>query len=47
MIIDEAEKNDFDTVIIGRTGSDKAFYFGNVARYVSERIAERAVWVAG
>jgi nucleotide-binding universal stress UspA family protein len=47
MIIDEAEKNDFDTVIIGRTGSDKAFYFGNVARYVSERIAERAVWLAG
>jgi len=47
MIIEEAEKNDHDTVIIGRTGSDKAFYFGNVARYVSERLSDRALWVVG
>jgi len=47
MIIEEAEQNEFDTVIIGRTGSDKAFYFGNVARYVSERLTGRALWIIG
>ncbi len=47
MIIEEADQNNHDTVIIGRTGSNKAFYFGNVARYVSERLTEHALWVIG
>lgn len=47
MIVAEAENNAFDTLVIGRTGGDEAFYFGHLARYVSERLEERALWIVG
>jgi nucleotide-binding universal stress UspA family protein len=43
----EAAQNPYDTVVLGRSGSDKIFYFGNVARYVSERLEELALWMIG
>jgi nucleotide-binding universal stress UspA family protein len=45
MIIAETEQHQYDTVVLGRSGSDKIFYFGNVARYVSERLEALALWM--
>jgi nucleotide-binding universal stress UspA family protein len=43
----ETEGNPYDTVVLGRAGSEQIFYFGNVARYVSERLDELALWMIG
>jgi nucleotide-binding universal stress UspA family protein len=47
MIIAEVEKDNYDTVVLGRSGSDNTSYFGNVARYVSERLEELSLWIVG
>ncbi len=47
MIIEEAENNNYETVVLGRRGSNKAYYFGSVSRYVSERLLDRAIWIIG
>ena len=47
MILDEIENHTYDTVIIGRTGSGKAYYFGSVSWYVSERLTGHALWIIG
>lgn len=47
MIVAEAENNDFDTLVLGRTGGDESAYFGHLARYVSERLEQRALWIVG
>ena len=47
MILDEARLNNFDTVVVGRRGSSKAFYFGRTSHYVTERMTEKTVWVVG
>ncbi len=47
MILEQADSGHYDTVVIGRSGVGKAFYFGRVARYVSERITGRALWLIG
>ena len=47
MIVEEVENNDYDTVVLGRTGRGKAFYFGSVSRYVSERLTDHALWLIG
>ena len=47
MIVEEVENNDYDTVVIGRTGRGKAFYFGSVSRYISERMTDHAIWLIG
>ena len=47
MIVEEVENNDYDTVVLGRTGRGKAFYFGSVSRHVSERLTDHALWLIG
>jgi nucleotide-binding universal stress UspA family protein len=43
MILKEADKGDFGTVVVGRRGVNRAFFFGSVSRYVTERITDRAL----
>ena len=45
MILAEAEKGKFGTVVVGRRGADRAHYFGSVSRYVTQRITDRALWL--
>ncbi|MBT8338685.1 MAG: universal stress protein [Desulfatitalea sp.] len=47
MILNEAETGHYDTVVLGRSGTGKAFYFGRVARYVCERLTDKALWLIG
>jgi nucleotide-binding universal stress UspA family protein len=44
-ISDEARKGNYGTVVIGRRGTNKAFFMGGVSRYVLDRTSGRAVWV--
>lgn len=46
-ILEQIETGNFDTVILGRSGSGQSFYFGRVSRYVAERLTDRAVWLIG
>ncbi len=45
MILEEAKKGNYGTVVVGRRGADRAHFFGSVSRYVTERIADRALWL--
>ncbi len=45
MIIDQALSGDYGTVVVGRRGTSAAFFFGSVSRYVSERLAGKALWL--
>lgn len=45
MILSEAGKGNFGTVVVGRRGVDKAFYFGSVSKYVANGITNRALWL--
>ncbi len=45
MIIKEAKKGNYGTVVVGRRGINRAHYFGSVSRYVTERITDRALWL--
>ena len=45
MILAEADKGKFGTVVVGRRGADRAHYFGSVSRYVTQRITDRALWL--
>jgi nucleotide-binding universal stress UspA family protein len=47
MIVAEAESENYDTLILGRTGGGGNVYFGHLARYVSERLEQRALWIVG
>lgn len=47
MILEEIRNHAYDTVIMGRTGSGKAYYFGSVSRYVCERLTDHALWLLG
>jgi nucleotide-binding universal stress UspA family protein len=46
-IIDEVQNNHYDTVVMGRTGSGNAYFFGSVSRYVSERLTGHSIWLIG
>lgn len=45
MILDEAKKANYGTVVVGRRGVDRSHFFGSVSRYVTERITDRALWL--
>jgi len=45
MILNEAKKGNYGTVVAGRRGTSHAHYFGSVSRYVTERITNRALWL--
>ena len=44
-IVDEAKKENYGTVVIGRRGASKAFFMGSVSRYVLDRFSNRALWL--
>lgn len=46
-IMEQIEAESYDTVVIGRSGSGNSFYFGRVARYIAERVTDRALWLVG
>ena len=45
MILEEAKKGNYGTVVVGRRGADQSHFFGSVSRYVTERITDRALWL--
>ena len=44
-IVDEAEKGNYGTVVIGRRGVNKSFFLGSVSRYVLAKASNCAVWL--
>lgn len=44
-IIDESEKGNYGTVVIGRCGNSRSFFTGSVSRYVINHISNRSLWV--
>jgi len=44
-VIDEAKKEDYDTIVIGRSGVSRAFFMGSVSRYVIDNSSNRALWL--
>lgn len=45
MILAEAKKGNYGTVVVGRRGADQSHFFGSVSRYVTERITDSALWL--
>ena len=45
MILAEAKKGNYGTVVVGRRGADQSHFFGSVSRYVTERITDRSLWL--
>lgn len=44
-VVEYAEQNGFDTLIIGRTGMNRSFFMGSVSRQVINGVSESALWV--
>lgn len=44
-VADYAVENGFDTLVIGRTGIDRAFFMGSVSRWLINEVEECALWV--
>ena len=44
-IINEARKCNCKTLVVGRSGINKSFFFGNVSRYVIEKTSDFATWL--
>jgi nucleotide-binding universal stress UspA family protein len=44
-IVDKASQEDFDTIVIGRSGMNRSFFMGGVSRYVTNKAMNRALWV--
>lgn len=45
MILAEAKKGNYGTVVVGRRGADQSHFFGSVSRYVTQRITDSALWL--
>jgi nucleotide-binding universal stress UspA family protein len=44
-ILEEVQKGDYGTVVVGRRGTDRAFYMGSVSNHVLAKASRRAVWL--
>jgi len=44
-IIDESEKGNYGTVVIGRSSINRSIFTGSVSRYVINHISNRALWI--
>lgn len=44
-IVDTAKKGNFGTVVIGKTGAGQSSGPGKVARYVIQKMSDKAIWV--
>jgi len=40
-----AEKNKFNTLVIGRRGINKAFFMGSVSRQIISHASDIAIWI--
>jgi nucleotide-binding universal stress UspA family protein len=47
MIMAYARTHDFGTVVLGRRGSNDAFFTGRTAHYAAERMTDRTLWIVG
>jgi nucleotide-binding universal stress UspA family protein len=46
MILNQIESGMYDTVVIGRRGSNRSFFSGGVSRFVIERLTDHAIWIS-
>ena len=44
-IVDQAKKENFGTIVIGRRGANNSFFMGSVSRHILSNAANRAVWL--
>ena len=44
-VIEKAEKENFGTIVVGRSGASKSFFMGSVSRHIINNTANRALWV--
>lgn len=44
-ILAEIQKGDYGTVVVGRRGTDRAFFIGKVSNYILAKTSRRAVWL--
>ena len=44
-IVNHAKKRKYGTVVVGRSGMNKAFFMGSVSRHVLNKVSDRAVWL--
>ena len=44
-VIEKAVKEDFGTIVVGRSGASKSFFMGSVSRHIINNTANRALWV--
>jgi len=44
-IVDDIQKNNYSTVVVGRRGTGKAFFMGSVSKYVLSKTSDRALWL--
>lgn len=44
-ILDEAQRGNFGTIVIGKRGESKSMFFGSVSRHVIQKAADLAVWI--
>jgi len=44
-ILNEAKKGNYDTVVVGRSGEERAFFMGSVSRYVLRKLGGFALWL--
>lgn len=44
-ISNEAKRGGYDTVVVGRSGEDRAFFMGSVSRYVIRKLSGCALWL--
>ena len=40
-----AQSGNYSTVVIGRSGIDKAFFMGSASRYIISKVSNRALWI--
>ncbi|CAN2044008.1 UspA domain-containing protein [Candidatus Magnetomoraceae bacterium gMMP-1] len=44
-IVDEAKNGNYGTVVIGRRGTNKAFFMGSVSKYVLDKTSDKTIWL--
>jgi nucleotide-binding universal stress UspA family protein len=44
-VVTYAEKNKFNTLVIGRRGINKSFFMGSVSRQIISHASDIAVWI--
>ncbi len=45
MITKKAESGGYETVVIGRSGSGRSFFYGSTSRYLIDRLTDHALWI--